>query len=171
MTMSTRAVSSVSATQSRRRRGGSRLVASEAFASILERIEEAPPPASVAGAPPPVAVSAAPSGDRAILMQFVADLAAAPDIAGELVALYVEQHPRLAIWFAARAVRFRADAVGEIEAAARWREVCGLAALAELIRSALAIACPPAPQPDPAPAVILDLDLDIDDWDWEPGAP
>jgi hypothetical protein len=173
MTMSTRAVSSVSAAQSPPRRAASRLIASEAFASILEGIEEAPPPASVASPPSPVAVSAVPSGDRAILMQFIADLAAAPDVTGELVALYIEQHPRLAVWFAARAVRFRADAAGEIEAAARWREVCGAVPLAELIRAALAIACPPEPQPDAAPAVILDLDMDLDAGDlddWEPGA-
>jgi hypothetical protein len=170
MTLSTRAVSSLSAAHAPHRRGGgSRLVAAESFASILDRIEEAAPPASVANAPRPVVVSGLPSGDRAILMQFTADLTAAPDIAGELVALYVEQYPRLAIWFAARAVRFRADVAGEIEAAARRREVYGLEALAELIRAALAMACPPT-EPGAAPAVILDLAIDLDDWDWEPGA-
>ena len=165
MTMSTRAVSSLSAANWPRRRDGWRLVASEAFASILERIEEAPAPATVASAPPPVVVTAVPSADRAILTQFVADLAAAPDIVGELVALYVEQHPRLAIWFAARAVRARDDAAEKIETAARWREVCGALALADLIRAALAIASPPI-EPDPAePPVILDLDFDLDDLD------
>lgn len=172
MTLSTRAVSSASAAYSPRRRGGSRLIASESFASILESIEEAAPPPDIASAPAPVLVTAVPSADRAILMQFVADLTAAPEIAGELVALYVEQYPRLAIWFAARAVRFRADAAAEIEAAARWRETCGLQALAELIRAALGMACPPEPQPISAPAVILDLDIDLDELDdWEPGAP
>jgi len=172
MNLSTRAVSSLSAATLRRRRPSSRLIASESFAAILESIEEVLPPASVASAPSPVVVSAMPSGDRAVLMQFVADLAAAPEIAGELVALYVEQHPRLAIWFAARAVRVRAEAAADIEAAARWRETCGLTALAELIRAALAIACPPEPQPGlAAPAVILDLDVGLDEFDdWEPGA-
>ncbi len=172
MSLSIRAVSSLSATQRSRCRGGSRLIASESFASILESIEEAPPPATVANAPSPVVVTAVPSADRAVLMQFVADLAAAPEIAGELVALYVEQYPRLAIWFAGRAVRVRADAADEIEAAARWRETCGLGGLAELIRAALAIACPPEPQPElAAPAVILDLDIALDEFDdWQPGA-
>jgi hypothetical protein len=154
-----------------RRRGGSRLIAAESFASILECIEEAAPPPDIARAPAPVIVSAVPPGDRAILMQFVADLAAAPEIAGELVALYVEQYPRLAIWFAGRAVRFRADAAQEIEAAARWRETCGLEALADLIRSGLAIACPRTEPDMAAPAVILDLDIDLEEFDdWEPGA-
>jgi hypothetical protein len=172
MSLSIRAVSSLSAPHVSRGRGGSRLIASQSFASILESIEEAPPPATVATAPSPVVVSAVPSADRAVLMQFTADLAAAPEIAGELVALYVEQYPRLAIWFAGRAVRFRAQAAAEIEAAARWRETCGLAALAELIRAALAIACPRDPEGDvPTPAVILDLDIAPDEVDdWQPGA-
>src|SRR6185437_16495508 len=114
MTLSTRAVSSLSMAPSRHRRSPSRLIASESFASILESIEEAAPPPEIASAPSPVLVSAVPSGDRAILMQFVADLAAASEIAGELVALYVEQYPRLAIWFAGRAVRVRPAAASEI---------------------------------------------------------
>ena len=170
MNLSTRAVSSLSRAQSSRRRSPSRLIASESFASLLESIEEPAPSPAIARAPAPVVVSAPPLADRAILMQFVADLAAAPDIAGELVALYVEQYPRLAIWFAARAVRFRKEAAAEIEAAARWRESCGLEALAELIRSALAIACPSAPHDAAAPAVIVDLDIELEEFDdWEPG--
>jgi hypothetical protein len=166
MTLSTRAVSSLSPASPARRRGAARVVVSEGFASVLERIEAAAPPAAVSSGPAPVVVSATPPGDRAVLAQFVADLAAAPVIVGELVALYVEQHPRLAIWFAARAARARADAPEQIEAAARWREVCGAAALAELIRAALAIACPSA-EPEPAPPpVILDLDADFDDFDF-----
>lgn len=165
MTLSTRAVSSLSPASLLRRRPAARVVPSEAFASLLERVEEAEPPATVASEPVPLAVSTAEPGDRAVLIQFVTDLAAAPDIVGDLVALYVEQHPRLAIWFAARAARSCADAIEKIEAAARWREVCGAVALAELIRAALTIACPPV-EPEPAaPPVILDLDFEFFDDD------
>lgn len=162
MGLTTRSISSLTPAGAVRRRVGLRLVAAESFSAILDRIEPAVPSTPVARGPVPVFLTAAAPGDRVVLAQFLADLAAAPAIAGELVALYVEQHPRLAIWFAARAVAARADAADQIEAAARWREVCGATALAELIRAALAIACPPA-APDPAPPpVILDLDLDVE---------
>ena len=169
MTLSTRAVSSLSPASPSRRRPASRVIASESFASVLERIEEATPPATIASEPAPLTVSTAEPGDRAVLAQFVADLAVAPDIVGDLVALYVEQYPRLAIWFAARAARSRVDAIEKIEAAARWREVCGAMALAELIRAALAIACPPDEPAPAAPPVILDVDFefaDDDDGNW-----
>ena len=167
MIVSTRSVSSVSARTSQQGRRGGRLIVPESFASMLDRVEEASPSAAVAQAPAPLVLSAARPDDRAVLAQFLADLAAAPAIVGELVALYVEQHPRFAIWFVARATAACPDALGQIEAAARWREVCGAAALADLIRAATAIACPPAePEPAPPPPVIVDLDaFDLDDDD------
>lgn len=161
---SVRSVSSVSSRASHQRRRRGALIVPESFASVLERIEEAAPPAALAGAPAPLMLSAAHPADRAVLAQFLADLATAPGIVGELVALYIEQHPRLAIWFVARAAAACPDALEQIEAAARWREVCGAVALAELIRAATAIACP-TPEPEPAASsVILDLDPDLD---WE----
>lgn len=164
MIISTQSVSAVSSRTSQQRRRGARLIVPEGFASVLERIEEAAPSAAVAQAPAPLFVGSAHPDDRAVFAQFLADLAAAPEIVGELVALYIEQHPRLAIWFVARATAACPDALPQIDAAARWREVCGAAALAELIRAATAIACPP-PAPEPAaPPVILDLDQDFD-WD------
>jgi hypothetical protein len=164
MIVSARSVASVGSPRAARRRSASQLLVPESFASSLDAIEAAAPSAAVAQAPASVVMSAAHPGDRAVFEQFLADLAAAPAIVGELVALYIEQHPRLAIWFAARAAAARDDALEQIEAAARWREVCGAAPLAELIRAATAIACPPAdPEPAPPP-VILDLDALDEDW-------
>jgi hypothetical protein len=163
MSLTTRSISSIAPARVARRAGGSRVIVPESFSGVLERIEAATPSAAVARGPAPVFVRAEPPGDRAVLAQFLSDLAAASDIVGELVALYTEQYPRLAIWFTARAARARADAAEKIEAAARWREVCGATALAELIRAALAIACPP-PEPEPRePPVILDVGIDWDD--------
>src|SRR5256885_13704799 len=54
--------------------------------------------------------------DRLVLEQFIADLAVAPDIAGELVALYVEQYRHLAVAFVARALKMQRDAALQIEA-------------------------------------------------------
>ena len=164
MIVSARSASSIGSARLARRRSGTRLVAPESFASVLERVEAAQPSADVAPGPAPLILGTPEPGDRAVLAQFLADLAAAPQIVGELVALYVEQHPRLGVWFAARAAAASTEALRQIEAAARWREVCGAAALAELIRAAVAIACPPA-DPEPAPpSVILDLDWDLDDY-------
>jgi len=167
MIVSTRSVASVGSARAARRRTASRLIVPESFANSLDAIEAASPAAAVAQAPASVVLGAAHPGDRAVLAQFLADLAAAPAIVGELVALYIEQHPRLAIWFVARAAAARADALDQIEAAARWREVCGAGPLAELIRAATAIACPPPPEPEPASApVILDLDVELGDDEW-----
>lgn len=165
MSVTTRSISSIVPARVVRRPVGARVIVPESFSGVLERIEAAASSAAVAHGPAAPFVRAEPPGDRALLAQFLADLAAAPDIVGELVALYTEQYPRLAIWFAARAARSRADAAEKIEAAARWREVCGATTLAELIRAALAIACPP-PEPEPRePPVILDICLDWIDWD------
>ncbi len=106
----------------------------------------------------PLIADDAPTVERAVLERFLGDLATAPEIVGELVALYVEQYPRLAIWFAARALRACADAQAQIEAAAERRAAHGLTALADLIAGGLALALPPRePDPPPAPPVILDI--------------
>lgn len=158
MSLVTRSVSAATPARAARRPAGARVIASQSFSDILDRVEAAAPSATVAGGPPPVFVCAPESTDRAVLAQFLADLVMAPEIVGELVALYVEQHPRLAIWFAARAARARPDAAEKIEAAARWRDVCGAQPLADLIRAALAIACPPLEPPPRPPPVILDIE-------------
>lgn len=142
----------------------------EGMASAVERVAAAPQLSDIAQGPAPLFFSAASPQEREVLQQFLADLAVAPEIAGELVALYVEQHPRFAFWFVARALSLRADSAAQIEAAARWREVCGATALAELIRAALGLAAPPAEPVFITPPVIVDiayLGTDApDDWIW-----
>ncbi|HEX9465057.1 MAG TPA: hypothetical protein VGB82_20850 [Alphaproteobacteria bacterium] len=130
----------------------------DGLATAAERVQAAAPPARVAKGPAPVFSGVDLPQDRGVVEQFCADLAAAPEIVGELVALYVEQYPRLALRFVALAVKVRLDAAMQIEAAARWREVCGAVLVAELMRAALDFALPPVdPEPLPA-AVVLDLD-------------
>jgi hypothetical protein len=106
--------------------------------------------------------------DRPVLKQFVADLAVAPEIAGELVALYVEQYPHLAIALVARALKAQRDAAVQIEAAARRREQGGLTDLASLIYVALDFVLPPLPVE--APPVILDIE-ELEFWSLPDHAP
>jgi len=126
-----------------------------AFAALLEQVTAAPPSGSVADGVAAAIGRGRPPQDRSVLRSFLDDLAAAPEIVGELVALYVEQHPRLALRFVKLALMLRPGALDQIEAGARWREVCGAAQLADVIRGAVLLAAPP--EPEPSPAVILDL--------------
>ena len=144
-----------------RRKHAGRFAIAEGVSSAADPIRGAARPASVAeGVRPWVGGIDLPQ-DRGVIEQFCADLATAPQLAGELMALYAEQYPRLALRFAAIAVKECRDAPQQIEAAARWREVCGAVLLAELIRAALALACPPAePAPPLVPADVLDLDAE-----------
>jgi len=126
-------------------------------------------PAAVTAAdgPPPVFDHARPilirgalSFERPILDEFLRDIAAAPEIAGELVALYAEQYPALALRFVTRAVRCLPDAASAILAAARRREaVYGLEGVALVLQAAVALAAPPPEMPE-LPPVILDLDCE-----------
>lgn len=125
------------------------------FAALVEEVTAAPPSATVADGLAAAISRGRPPRDRSLLRSFLGDLAAAPEIAGELVALYIEQHPRLALRFVKLALMLRPGAAAEIEAAARWREVCGATQLADVIRGAALLATPP--EPEPSPAVILDL--------------
>jgi hypothetical protein len=131
-------------------------VVADGVTAPIAEVSAATGAASVAqGRAPYFAIPALPA-DRPVLEQFVADLAVAPEITGELVALYAEQYPRLAIAFVARALKMQRDAALQIEAAAHRREDGGLADLAGLIYAALDILLPPLPD-DPSP-VVLDID-------------
>ena len=94
--------------------------------------------------------------EQPLLDRFVGDMAAAPEIVGELVALYVEQHPLLALRFVSLALRRHADAALWIEEAAERRAAFGFAALATVLRAALSLAAP-APEEPEIPSVILDI--------------
>jgi hypothetical protein len=154
------ATSSASASRTRRRASGvaAGFATADGVVSPAEHVVAAAHGAAVAQGRAPFFSSAALRRERAAVEQFLADLAAAPDIVGELVALYVEQYPRLALWFVARALKVREDAALRIAAAARWREVCGAEALAEMIFVALDYALPPEPEPARGPPLILDID-------------
>ncbi len=128
-----------------------------AAAGEIEPIVAAQSPATVARGPAPHFAAGASVNDRPILARFAADLAVAPDIAGELVALYAEQYPRLAVAFVIRAVSARADAAVQIETAARRREVAGLRDLAFLLYDALDCVLPSLDEPPPP--ILLDLDF------------
>lgn len=109
----------------------------------------------------PIIVSPVASAERTILQRFLADLAVAPDLTGELVALYVEQHPPLALRFVAAALRLDTTAAVAIKVAAERRAAHGLGTLALVLLGALALAAPPAMDADPPP-VIVDIDLELD---------
>jgi hypothetical protein len=100
--------------------------------------------------------------DRPILDSFAADISAAPEIIGELTALYIEQHCHLAIRFVSHALALRPDAAEDILAAARRREVYGIRWLAGLIVAAVALAT--APDAAEAAPKLLDPMLDIIDF-------
>ena len=134
-------------------------VAPGTFAALVEEVTAAPPSAGVADGLAAAIARGRPPQDRSLLRAFLSDLATAPELVGELVALYIEQHPRLALRFVKLALMLRPGAAAEIEAAAHWRAVSGAAQLADVIRGAVLLASPPEPEP-PAPAVILDLQDD-----------
>ncbi len=115
-------------------------------------------PPEPAGLPELTAPMAGPvfPADRQILKDFASDIATAPEIVGELTALYVEQHPRLAIRFVARAAAFRPWAVEDIERAATRRQGYGLHRLAALMLSALDLVTAPREA-----AVLLPAYLDV----------
>lgn len=94
--------------------------------------------------------------EQPLLDRFVDDMLAAPQIVGELVALYVEQHPLLALRFVALALRRHGDAALWIEDAAERRSRYGFDALATVLRAALALADPLPEEPE-SPSVILDI--------------
>lgn len=108
----------------------------------------------------PILIRRALSFERPILDDFVRDIVAAPEIAGELVALYAEQHPALALRFVTRAVSRVPDVASAILYAAKRRQsACGLEAVAQVLEAAVALAAPPAEEPT-LPPVILDLDCE-----------
>jgi hypothetical protein len=131
----------------------------EGAAALIEPIAPARSPAELARGAAPVFAAQSSAGDLPILEQFTADLAAAPEIVGELVALYAEQHPRLTMAFAARAVKRSASGADEIEAAARRREVGGLVELAQLIYAALDCVLPRSEAPEAPPPVVVDIEF------------
>lgn len=126
-------------------------------------------PAAVmaAGGPPlvfeharPILLRRAMSFERPILADFLRDIAAAPEIAGELVALYAEQYPGLALRFVSRAINRMPDVAPAILAAAGRREAAyGLEAVALVLQAAVALAAPPPEEPL-LPPVILDFDCE-----------
>jgi hypothetical protein len=108
----------------------------------------------------PILIRGALSFERPILEGFVRDIVAAPEIAGELVALYAEQHPALALRFVTRAVsRVPSVAAAILFAAKRRAAVHGLEAVALVLQAAVALAAPPPEEPE-LPPVILDLDCE-----------
>ncbi len=140
----------------RRAAAASQSTAPGTFAALLEEVTAAPACAAVADGLAAAVGRGRPPQDQGVLRSFLDDLGAAPEIVGELVALYIEQHPRLALRFVRLALMLRPGAASQIEAAARWREVCGARQLADVIRGAVLLASPP-PEPSPEPAVIVDF--------------
>lgn len=113
---------------------GSAAIASQADAigeaGAAWRVEEEP--AFQFAAPAPV--------DAAILDRFADDLAVAPELAGELTALYVEQYPRSAVALTERALRVGPAVAEEIRVSAARRAAAGLRRLAQIMAGALDLA-------------------------------
>jgi hypothetical protein len=108
----------------------------------------------------PIRLLPAVSFERPILEGFLRDLAVAPELAGELVALYAEQHPALVLRFVSRAVSRVPDGAAAILAAARRREAAhGLEGVALVLQAAVALAAP-IPEAPALPPVILDFDCE-----------
>jgi hypothetical protein len=144
--------------------GGLPCAAVAGVATAASAVREAPTAALVVPEARPIIVSPVASAERTILERFLADLAVAPDLAGELVALYVEEHPLLTLRFVTAALEFDRMAALAIAAAAARREAHGLRTLALVLLGALALTAPPAPELD-TPPVILDI-ADESDWDF-----
>lgn len=108
----------------------------------------------------PILLRPAVSFERPILEGFLRDLAVAPELAGELVALYAEQHPALVLRFVSRAVSRVPDVATAILLAAKRRETAhGLEGVALVLQAAVALAAP-IPEAPALPPVILDFDCD-----------
>jgi hypothetical protein len=144
--------------------GGLPCAAVAGIATAASAVRAAPKAVLVVPEARPIIVSPVASAERTILRRFLADLAAAPDLVGELVALYVEEHPPLALRFVSAALRLDPLAASAIAAAAARREAHGLQTLALVLQGALALAAPPAPELD-TPPVILDIAA-ASDWDF-----
>lgn len=108
----------------------------------------------------PILLRPAVSFERPILEGFLRDLAVAPELAGELVALYAEQHPALVLRFVSRAVSRVPDVASSILLAAKRREAAhGLEGVALVLQAAVALAAP-VPEFPALPPVILDFDCE-----------
>ncbi len=108
----------------------------------------------------PILLRPAVSFERPILDGFLSDLAVAPELAGELVALYAEQHPALVLRFVSRAVSRVPDVACAILVAAKRREAArGLEGVALVLQAAVALAAP-LPETPTLPPVILDFDCE-----------
>ncbi len=117
-------------------------------------------PSLVAERVRPILLRPALSLERPILDGFLRDLAVAPELAGELVALYTEQHPTLVLRFVSRAVSRVPDVASEILVAAKRREAAhGLEGVALVLQAAVALAAP-VPEFPALPPVILDFDCE-----------
>lgn len=147
--------------------GGLPCAAVAGVASAASAVREAPSTALVMPEVRPIIVSPVASAERSVLERFGTDLAVAPELAGELVALYVEQHPQLTLRFVAAALRADPAAGAAIAEAARRREVYGLRSLALVLLAALALVAPSEPELD-TPPVIVDIGLGYfdDDFPW-----
>lgn len=136
--------------------GGLPCAAVAGVTSAASAVREAASAALVMPEVRPIVVSSVISIEHPILQRFMADLAAAPELAGELVALYVEQYPQMTLRFVAVALRADPAASEAIAAAARRRESHGLRGMALVLLAALALAAPSEPTLD-TPPVILDI--------------
>lgn len=137
------------------------------IAGALSGMTAGPIPVMAIAGPPLVAEQARPillrpavSFERPILDGFLRDLAVAPELAGELVALYAEQHPALVLRFVSRAVSRVPDVASAILLAAKRREAAqGLEGVALVLQAAVALAAP-IPEAPALPPVILDFDCE-----------
>lgn len=108
----------------------------------------------------PILLRPAVSFERPIIEGFLRDLAVAPELAGELVALYAEQHPALVLRFVSRAVSRVPDVASAILVAAKRREAAhGLEGVALVLQAAVALAAS-LPEAPALPPVILDFDCE-----------
>lgn len=147
--------------------GGLPCAAVAGVTSAASAVREAPSASVVVPEARPIIVSPVASAERSVLARFHADLQAAPELAGELVALYVEQHPQLTLRFVAVAVQVDPAAAAAIAQAARCREAYGLRGLALVLLAALALVAPIEPELD-TPPVIVDIGPGYfdDDFPW-----
>lgn len=136
--------------------GGLPCAAAAGVASPFTAVDEVPDGAGVATESRPIIVSSVASAERSILERFLEELAIAPELAGELVALYVEQHPLLTLRFVTTALEADPQAAPRIRDAAALRAAAGLRGLALVMQAALALAAPLDDGLD-TPTVIVDV--------------